>query len=137
MPTWEICGYERLDGFRPVSEWLDSQPSRVVAALNTVLMNMRWKQDWLRPENKFFKSMERDGTGLHQLSFWPESTGFLKNWGDFRVAGVYEPEHKLFVMLAGFEKRRWTKRPPDAIKRALRDLEAYRKGLGTIYEHEL
>jgi hypothetical protein len=122
--------YLTADGRNPILEWYADQDSEVQAALDFTMHQLKVTDDWTEPPCKQFSVLERKHAGLSELRFW---TGNRK----FRVAGLYRPNRRDFIMLVGCEK--WLRgifyKPTGAFDLAMKYKQDFEAGKGHVVEH--
>ncbi len=135
MTPWRILEYVTADGISPVQDWYEAQEDGVRAAFDNVILLLRAVEDWLNPERVEFANLKREHVGLSEVRFWFKPR-FLAKHRKFRVAGLYRPDEREFVLLVGCEKRlRSLYIPRDPFDLAMTYKQHLEVGEGGLREH--
>lgn len=117
-----------------MQEWYAAQDDKVRASFDFTLYQRRVTDDWINPNpksaRKQFKTLDREHLGLAELRFGCE------DGRDFRVAGLYRPDQREFVLFTGLAKK-WRgliQEPPDAFDVAMKYKKQFEVGIGELRE---
>lgn len=136
MSHWRFVEYVGADGKRPFSAWYCLQDKEVKAAFDFLVLQRRVMPDWTaapsRASQKQFAQLTREHAGLHELRFWVSNDVRPSQPRRLRVAGIFRPSEREFVLLAGCEKRMGGEiyDPADAFDTALKLKAALEAGRG-------
>ena len=135
MSPWRFLEYESDSGFNPFQDWYLRQDLEVKASLDLTVYQRRVTEDWVNPPSrharKQFKILDKEHFGLAELRFWTNGKR------TFRVAGLYQPSERQFVLFGGCEKLMGGQIyvPEDAFDLALKCKNALMKGRGKLIDH--
>ena len=136
MAAWRFFEYVSAGGENPFRNWYLKQDEEVRAALDLTVYERTATHDWLTPPSrhakKQFKVLDQEHAGLAELRFWTD--GGRRR---FRVAGIYDPWGRRFVLLDGCEKEMGGEiyLPSDAFDKALKHKAALESGKGHLVDH--
>ena len=131
MTPWRFMDYVTPRGENPIQAWYAKQDPDVQAALDFTIHQLKVTDDWVEPGCKQFSLLEHKHAGLSELRFWTSKR-------KFRVAGLYRPNHRDFIMFVGCEK--WLRgifkyKPTNAFDAAMKFKNAFEAGKGYAIDH--
>jgi len=115
-------------GRNPIAKWYGTQDDEVRAEFDVTVHFLEETEDWETDEVKEFKQLTGEHLGLSEIKL---KVGKRK----FRLLGIYLPEQRQFVFLAGLEKSGRVRIPDDAFEVALEYKRRFEAGEGFTYEH--
>ena len=94
--------YVTEDGHNLFQEWYAEQDATVQAGLDHVVLLAKATDDWIEPEQYWFKELTEKHVGLSEFRLKVKDRFFVRR---FRPAGLFRPHIREFIFILGCEKK--------------------------------